>query len=113
MKLRLTELKALVPRICATFADAGLLTRNRFRLLALTACLALFSSSAYAQGCAMCYSTAAATTKDGQRAISKAVAILLIPPVGFMTLGMGLAVRYSRKRDRAVEGEPQTSGEEV
>jgi Na+-translocating ferredoxin:NAD+ oxidoreductase RnfE subunit len=47
----------------------------------------------------MCYSTAAAASKDGQRAINRAVLVLLLPPVGFMTLGIGMAVRYSKKRD--------------
>jgi hypothetical protein len=48
----------------------------------------------------MCYSTASATSKDGQRAISKAVAVLVAPPLGVMTLGVGLAFRYGRKRDQ-------------
>jgi hypothetical protein len=67
---------------------------------------------AFAQGCAMCYSTAAAASKDGQRAISKAVLVLLAPPVGFMTFGMSMAFRYARKRDveenseRDLEREP-------
>jgi len=61
--------------------------------------LALWAGPAFGQGCAMCYSTAAATTKDGQRAISRGVLVLLAPPVGFMTLGMGLAFRYGKKRD--------------
>ena len=38
----------------------------------------------------MCYSTAAAASKDGQRAINRAVVVLLIPPAGFMTLGIGM-----------------------
>jgi hypothetical protein len=49
----------------------------------------------------MCYSSAAGTTKDGQRAISRGVLVLLIPPLGFMTLGVGVAVRYGKKRDEA------------
>ena len=48
----------------------------------------------------MCYSTAAAASQDGQRAISRAVAILVAPPLGVMTLGVGLAFRYGRKRDQ-------------
>jgi hypothetical protein len=47
----------------------------------------------------MCYSTAKATSAAGQRAISKGVVILLVPPLGFMTLGIALAFRYSKKRD--------------
>jgi hypothetical protein len=69
------------------------------RMLMLGLLLALGAGPALAQGCAMCYSTAAAATKDGQRAISRGVLVLLAPPVGFMTLGVGLAFRYGKKRD--------------
>ena len=62
--------------------------------------LCLWAVPAFAQGCAMCYSTTAATSKDGQKAIGKAVAVLVAPPLGVMTLGMGLAFRYGRKRDQ-------------
>jgi len=71
--------------------------RSAFLLFAL---LMLWTAPALAQGCAMCYSTAAASSKEGQQAIDRGVAILLVPPVGFMTLGVGLAFRYGRKRDR-------------
>jgi hypothetical protein len=62
--------------------------------------LLLWAAPAFAQGCAMCFSTAAAASKDGQMALDRAVAVLLAPPLGFMTLGLGLAFRYGRKRDR-------------
>src|SRR4029077_5172502 len=62
--------------------------------------LCLWAVPAFAQGCAMCYSTTSATSKDGQKAISKAVAVLVAPPLGVMTLGVGLAFRYGRKRDQ-------------
>jgi hypothetical protein len=69
------------------------------RLLVLVATLALWSGPALAQGCAMCYSNAAGATKDGQRAISRGVLVLLIPPLGFMSVGVSMAFRYGRKRD--------------
>ena len=71
----------------------------KLRLATLVLFLVLWAGPAFAQGCAMCYSTAAAASKEGQKAINKAVLVLLIPPVGFMTLGVGMAVRYSKKRD--------------
>ena len=63
--------------------------------------LAFFSwaAPAFSQGCAMCYSSAVAASKDGQRAISKGVLVLVFPPAGFMTLGVALAYRYGKKRD--------------
>ncbi len=65
----------------------------------LVASLALSATPSFSQGCSMCYSTAKATSAAGQRAISRGVLILLLPPVGFMTLGLALAIRYSKKRD--------------
>jgi hypothetical protein len=62
--------------------------------------LLLTSSPAFSQGCSMCYSTAKATSKDGQRAISKGVVVLLVPPLSFMTLGIWVAFRYGKKRDQ-------------
>jgi len=65
----------------------------------LVGLLCLWAVPAFAQGCAMCYSSASAASKDGQKAISKAVVVLVAPPLGVMTLGVGLAFRYGRKRD--------------
>jgi hypothetical protein len=59
----------------------------------------LCSAPAFSQACSMCYSTAKATSKDGQRAISRGVIVLLVPPLGFMTFGVWMAFRYGRQRD--------------
>jgi hypothetical protein len=71
--------------------------KRRFALLSLG--IMLWAGPALAQGCAMCYRNTTGTTKDGQRAISRGILVLLVPPVGFMTLGVGLALRYGKKRD--------------
>jgi len=83
MKLRSTSL-------CTTWLRAALLALLLF----------LMASPAFSQGCAMCYSTAAAASKEGQKAISKGVLVLLFPPAAFMSLGVGLALYYAKKRDR-------------
>jgi hypothetical protein len=71
----------------------------KFRSIVLLSMFFLGAAPAFSQGCAMCYSSAAAVSKDGQKAISKGVLVLLVPPAGFMTLGVALAFRYGRKRD--------------
>jgi hypothetical protein len=71
----------------------------RLRFTILAASLLLWAMPAFSQGCAMCYSTARATSQDGQRAISKGVVVLLLPPLSFMTLGVWAAFRYGKKRD--------------
>ena len=69
------------------------------RLALLVLVLFLWAAPAFSQGCAMCYSSAVAASKDGQKAISKGVLVLVFPPAGFMTLGLALAYRYGKKRD--------------
>ncbi len=54
---------------------------------------------AFSQGCAMCSSYVEASSKAGQTAVNKGVFLLLLPAAGFMSLGMAMAYRYSRKRD--------------
>jgi len=71
----------------------------KFRVTLFLAALLFSATSGFSQACSMCYSTAKATSKEGQRAISKGVVVLLIPPLGFMTLGIALAFRYGKKRD--------------
>ena len=83
----------------------------KLRVTTLAIALLLWVAPAFAQGCAMCYSNAAGSTKDGQKAISKAVVVLLVPPLGFMTVGMGLAFRYGRKRDEDADMHLNQDGE--
>ena len=71
----------------------------KLRAATLVAALFLSAAPAFTQSCSMCYSTAKATSKDGQRAISKGVVVLLVPPLSVMTLGIALAFLYGKKRD--------------
>ena len=71
----------------------------KLRLAGIVLLLTLWALPAYSQGCAMCYSSASAASKDGMRAINNAVLVLLGPTVGFMAVGFVAAFRYSKKRD--------------
>jgi hypothetical protein len=75
----------------------------KLRLIIMALMVVLWAGPALAQSCAMCYSTARAVTKEGQRAITRGVVVLLVPPIGFMTVGVGLALRYGKKRDEEAE----------
>src|SRR5438552_8583741 len=85
--------------------NSALGSEMKLRLAMIMLLVVLWAGPAFAQGCAMCYSNASGTTKEGQRAISRGVVILLVPPVGFMTLGVGMALRYGKWRDEEKQEE--------
>jgi len=67
--------------------------------------VALWTVPAMAQGCAMCRANAKATPKEGQQAINRAILVMVMPPLGAVTLGTTLIVRYARRRDQDQEKE--------
>jgi hypothetical protein len=56
----------------------------------------------------MCYATAKATPQDGQRALNRAILVMLFPPIGAMTFGVRAALRYSKQRDREKDNSPES-----
>ncbi|MGA9977939.1 MAG: hypothetical protein WBQ08_04835 [Candidatus Sulfotelmatobacter sp.] len=76
---------------------------GKFRFAILFLLVALYSAPAFAQGCAMCRANAKATPKEAQRAINRAIFVMLAPPVGIMLVGFGFAVQYGKRRDRENE----------
>jgi heme/copper-type cytochrome/quinol oxidase subunit 2 len=82
-----------------------LAAKSRLALLFLL--VALYTVPAFAQGCAMCNANAKATPKEGQRAINRAIFVMLAPPVGIMVLGFAFAIRYGQRRDQENDKTPQ------
>jgi hypothetical protein len=73
---------------------------GKFREIALVALLFVSTMPAWGQGCAMCNAAAKSTPKEGQQALNRAIFVMLVPPIGFMVIGFGLALRYGKRRDQ-------------
>ncbi|MGC1450172.1 MAG: hypothetical protein WA830_09060 [Candidatus Sulfotelmatobacter sp.] len=74
--------------------------RSKRRWALLMSILAFGITPAFAQGCAMCNANAKATPKEGQRALNRAIFVMLVPPVSIMIFGFAFAIRYGKRRDR-------------
>jgi hypothetical protein len=58
----------------------------------------------------MCYFTAKATPAEGQRALNRAIFVMLAPPLGIMVFGANFVFRYARRRDQELSDRDNIEG---
>ena len=51
----------------------------------------------------MCYQTVKGAPKEAQRTINRAILVMLVLPLGAMTVGVRCAFRYGKRRDQENE----------
>jgi len=72
------------------------LSMRRLAQLGLLAASFAAAPAAFAQGCAMCYTTAAAQSPKAQAALNHGILVLLIPP---LSMFIGILVFLYRRRN--------------
>lgn len=72
----------------------------RLRLATLGLLLTLWAAPAFAQGCAMCYTSAEGASQRGQLALSHAVLALMIPTLGLIAGFAGVTVYMKDSHQR-------------
>lgn len=71
----------------------------KLRLALVVLWLALCTAPAFGQGCAMCYTGAENAGARSQKALNRAVTVLLVPAVTMLVGFVGIAFRYRNGRD--------------
>ena len=77
----------------------------KLRLATLGLLLTLWAAPAFAQGCAMCYTSAESASQRGQLALSHAVLALMIPTLGLIAGFAGITVYMKDSHRREDEEE--------
>jgi hypothetical protein len=102
-----TELKGADALRTAGMAGTFRLRIFLFALYAL--CASVASLNAFAQGCAMCYTTAAAAGPGAARALDLGILVLLVPTLVLFVSVLGFAIR----RAAATESDAESLGNRV
>jgi len=99
--LKLRAVKLQVEAWCSKFASLRIagsgFTISIFLGLGIILATLLFATPAFAQGCVMCYNTAAAAKAAAIKALRSGILILMVPPV---LISAGVFVLALRGRER-------------